>query len=147
MDVFTREPTVHQRTVDGLFDASALLYKRIRNKGSVIKNIEEFLSLKSTKDLIETIISKEPNSSRKIVVCVSNSEGNENIRIVDFEPVKKSKEKGMCVQPLQRYYFHPLLYIEFAMWISPKFKYDVLKFVVEHQIGFDTDMERGTGIG
>ena len=148
MDVFPREPTVHQGTVDGLFDANELLYQRIKNKGSVVKGIDEFLSLKSTKDFIETIISKEPNSSRKIVVCVSNSEGNENIRIADFESVKKSKEKGMDVQPLQRYYFHPLLYMEFAMWISPTLKYDVLnKFVLDYQMDFVADMESSLAIG
>lgn len=31
---------------------------------------------------------------------------------------------------------HPVLFIDFAMWINPKFKYDVIKFVYDEMIKF-----------
>ena len=31
---------------------------------------------------------------------------------------------------------HPLLFIDFAMWINPAFKYDVLKFVYDEMIKY-----------
>ena len=140
---------LHHSIEDGLLDASELAYQRTRAKGSVIKDIiEEFLSLKSTKDFIEVIISRESISSEKIVKCISNLEGRENVRIADFESVKEPKKKGKSGQPLQRYYFHPLLYMEFAMWISPTLKYDVLnKFVLDYQMDFVADMESSLAIG
>ena len=33
-------------------------------------------------------------------------------------------------------WMHPLLFIDFAMWINPSFKYDVLKFVYDEMIKF-----------
>ena len=133
---------VHQRTVDGLLDAGELLYQRTRAKGCIIKDlIEEFLSLKSTKDFIETISSRESCPSEKIVKCVSQSGGRENIRIADFESVKELSGKG---KDEQRYYFHPLLYIEFAMWISQEFKYNVLKSVLDNESVFANNLTSKT---
>ena len=34
---------------------------------------------------------------------------------------------------------HPLLFIDFAMWINPAFKYDVLKFVADQMIKYRND--------
>lgn len=31
---------------------------------------------------------------------------------------------------------HPILFIDFAMWINPSFKYDVIKFVYDEMIKF-----------
>ena len=140
---------LHHSIEDGLLDASELAYQRTRAKGNVIKDIiEEFLSLKSTKDLIEVIISRKSISLEKVVKCVSKPGGKENVRIADFELVKETKKKGNDEQPLQRYYFHPLLYMEFAMWISPTLKYDVLnKFVLDYQMDFVADMESSLAIG
>lgn len=33
-------------------------------------------------------------------------------------------------------WMHPILFIDFAMWINPSFKYDVLKFVYDELIKF-----------
>jgi hypothetical protein len=123
---------VHHSTVDGLYEASKLFHQR-KSKASNIKDIEDFLSLKSTKDFIETIASSESKSSSEVVKCVSNSEDSENVRVADFESITESKNKGKRGQPLQRYYFHPLLYLEFAMWINPRLKYDVLKYILDNQ--------------
>ena len=46
---------------------------------------------------------------------------------------------------------HPLLFIDFAMWINPAFKYDVLKFVYDQLIQYrieagDTYREMAAGI-
>lgn len=31
---------------------------------------------------------------------------------------------------------HPMLFIDFAMWINPEFKYDVIKFVHDEMIRY-----------
>ena len=31
-------------------------------------------------------------------------------------------------------WMHPMLFIDFAMWINPSFKYDVLKFVYDIKV-------------
>lgn len=36
-------------------------------------------------------------------------------------------------------WMHPLLFIDFAMWINPAFKYDVLKFVADQMIKYRND--------
>lgn len=33
-------------------------------------------------------------------------------------------------------WMHPMLFIDFAMWINPEFKYDVLKFVYDQMIHY-----------
>jgi hypothetical protein len=48
-------------------------------------------------------------------------------------------------------WMHPLLFIDFAMWINPEFKYDVLKFVYDQLIQYrneagDTYREMATSI-
>jgi hypothetical protein len=34
---------------------------------------------------------------------------------------------------------HPFLFIDFAMWINPKFKYEVIKFVYDRLIQYRND--------
>ena len=125
---------VIQRTKDGFFNATTLLkqwnefvrnvnlndinFDQINknlNRGNSPhlkeKDIKEFFSNKSTQEYIGVILSKE-NLSNKNSVYTANR-GN----------------KGGT-------WMHPMLFIDFAMWLNPYFKYDVLRFVSDEMIKY-----------
>ena len=125
---------VIQRTKDGFFNATSLLkqwnefvrnvnlndinFDQINenlNRGKSPhlkeKDIKEFFSNKSTQEYIGVILSKE-NLSNKNSVYTANR-GN----------------KGGT-------WMHPMLFIDFAMWLNPYFKYDVLRFVSDEMIKY-----------
>jgi hypothetical protein len=125
---------VIQRTKDGFFNATTLLkqwnefvrnvnlndinFDQINenlNRGNSPhlkeKDIKEFFSNKSTQEYIGVILSKE-NLSNKNSVYTANR-GN----------------KGGT-------WMHPMLFIDFAMWLNSYFKYDVLRFVSDEMIKY-----------
>lgn len=73
-----------------------------------------FLSEK-TNDFISTIIKRENLNTPKMVYLTS-----------------RGKHNGGT-------WMHPMLFIDFAMWINPSFKYDVLKFVYDQMIKYRND--------
>jgi KilA-N domain len=99
---------VNQHTSDGMFNATELL-KQWNEKSGQQKQMIHFTENVSTKEFIETIendiISKERNS------VLMQSRG---------------KNGGS--------WMHPYLFIDFAMWINPKFKLQVIKFVYDELI-------------
>lgn len=100
---------VHQRTKDGMFNATSLL--RQWNKGKRGKEVNAFLKNSSTVEFIESLQESEELDTRKIVT-VSKGGNPEN----------------------QGTWMHPYLFIDFAMWINPKFKVSVIKFVYDELI-------------
>lgn len=121
---------VLQRTKDGYFDASYLLRqwndKQISNK----KQLSKFLENESTKKFINEIYEQECHT--------------ENSLNGDFQPVIiiKGKNTASGRKP-DKVFMHPYLYLDFAMWLSPEFKYQVLKFVYDELIEF----RHAAGIG
>jgi len=116
---------VVQRTQDGYFDANALLYQWNETHDSKRRDMNEFLGSKSTEEFISTIYEKEKPKS-------------ENPDFGDFQIVIKGKKRGLKdggSLPAS-VWMHPLLFIDFAMWINPRFKYDVLKFVYDEMIKY-----------
>lgn len=104
---------VIQRTKDAFFNATNLLKQWNQLKG-MKKEVNDYFGLASTKEFIYTIMERE-NYDR----------GN--------YPYHKSRaNKGDNAGT----WMHPLLFIDFAMWINPSFKYDVLKFVYDEMIKF-----------
>lgn len=101
---------VEQRTRDAYFNATSLL-KQWNNTHSTKKVLAEYLSNKSTKEFIDTIIERESEN-------IGNS------------PYLTTRGKNGGT------WMHPMLFIDFAMWINPSFKYDVLKFVYDQMIAF-----------
>ena len=119
---------VVQRSEDGFFDANHLLHQWNKDINHTRRDMDEFLGQKSTNEFIETIISREKPKS-------------ENIEFGEFKVVIKGKrrtlkEGGSLPASV---WMHPLLYIDFAMWINPTFKYDVLKFVYDEMIKYRND--------
>ncbi|WP_454980060.1 KilA-N domain-containing protein [Capnocytophaga haemolytica] len=157
---------VTQRTKDGMFNATALLkqwnefvktQKNLHTQNSgyvkndaenqallngensphlkmdagnqvfVEKEIKKFFENNTTKDFIKTIMQKENLTDVKEVYRAH-----------------KGKYGGT--------WMHPMLFIDFAMWLNPSFKYDVLKFVYDEMIKYrnfagDTYKELASSIG
>ena len=105
--------SVTKRTKDGFFNATTLL-KQWNEKSGMKKEIHDYFVLSSTKEFIATIIERENYDT-----------GN--------SPYHKSRaNKGENAGT----WMHPMLFIDFAMWINPSFKYDVLKFVYDEMIKY-----------
>lgn len=117
---------VYQRTSDGMFSATTLMNQWNCGNGQK-KNINHFFENSATKEFVDTITKRESDirnsesPSFKAFIktkCKTNSDGS-----------KIPGEVWMC----------PLLFIDFAMWINPSFKYDVLKFVYDQLIKYRND--------
>ena len=100
---------VYQRTKDGMFSATKLLNHWNKVNGSK-KVIGHFFELKSTKDLL------------------GEMESDIGITTSPYTKQRGGKTQGT--------WMHPLLFIDFAMWINPKFKLQVLKFVQDQLITY-----------
>ncbi len=100
---------VHQRTKDGMFNATSLLKQY--NSGERGKEVSAFLKNSKTIEFIEALQESEELDTRKIV-SVTKGGKHEN----------------------QGTWMHPYLFIDFAMWINPKFKVSVIKFVYDELI-------------
>lgn len=100
---------VHQRTKDGMFNATSLLKQW--NNGKRGKEVNAFLKNSSTIEFIQSLQESEELDTRNIVT-VSKGGNTEN----------------------QGTWMHPYLFIDFAMWINPKFKVSVIKFVYDELI-------------
>ncbi|BFP39505.1 hypothetical protein FGF1_03500 [Flavobacteriaceae bacterium GF1] len=105
---------VLQRTKDGMFNATSLLKQW--NKSNNIKRGKEvngFLKSKPTKEFMEALAEDENLNTNQIVLT------------------NRGKKGGT--------WMHPYLFIDFAMWLNPKFKLQVIKFVYDQLIEFRHD--------
>ncbi len=118
---------VTQRTQDGMFNANALLQQWNKKNGNTRRRMDDFLDSQNTKAFIETIKEQE-------------SEGR-NFAIPDNQIVTKGRARTLSsgLRKAADIWMHPFLFIDFAMWLNPKFKYDVLKFVYDDLIKFRND--------
>lgn len=110
---------VFQRTSDGMFNATALLKQwnlNTQNNGDLKKkDMDDYLSIKSTKEFIDSIMKEENLHTMKMVYVSSRGKYNGGT------------------------WMHPLLFIDFAMWLNPRFKYAALKFVYDQMIKYRND--------
>lgn len=101
---------VVQRTKDGFFNATELL-KQWNVSNNSKKKLKHYFENQSANELINTIVERENLNSRNSAYLSS-----------------RGKNGGT--------WMHPILFIDFAMWINPSFKYDVIKFVYDEMIKF-----------
>lgn len=101
---------VIQRTKDGMFNATDLL-KQWNNQSCSERKMDNFFASHKTNEFINTIIEREKLNTPKMVY------------------LKTRGKKGGT-------WMHPMLFIDFAMWINPEFKYDVIKFVYDEMIRY-----------
>lgn len=97
---------VFQRTKDGMFNANSLLKQwNTSQKIKRGKEVNDFLKLDKTKEFIQALELDYNDTTRKIVVSTQGKNGGT--------------------------WLDPLLFIDFAMWLNPTFKVQVLKFVYD----------------
>jgi len=94
---------VEQRSKDGMFNATILL-KQWNKSSGMKKEIKDFLSNAGTKEFLEVLIKEE------------------NLNKGNYPYLATRGNKGAS-------WFHPYLFVKFAMWINPTFEYHVVKFV------------------
>lgn len=99
---------VMQRIKDSMFNCTKLL-EQYKKKHRVSKDVSDYFVLKSTKELINTIMEEE------------------NLNTHDSVYLKSKGKYGGT-------WLNPMLFIDFAMWLNPKFKYHVLKFVSDELV-------------
>lgn len=78
------------------------------------KDLDDFFSNKSTQEYIQVIIQKENLGTKEAVYLKSRASRGANAGT----------------------WMHPMLFIDFAMWVNPYFKYDVLRFVADEMIKY-----------
>ena len=104
------EFNVIQRTRDAFFNATELL-KQWNEKSGMKKEVTKFFELQSTTELVKVIMERE------------------SLNTQDSTYLKTRGKNGGT-------WMHPVLFVDFAMWINPSFKYDVIKFVYDEMIKF-----------
>lgn len=104
---------VSQRTKDGFFNATALL-KAWNSTVMSERKMDNYFQSEKTKEFIDTIMERENLHTPKLVYVKSKASRGDNAGT----------------------WMHPMLFIDFAMWINPSFKYDVLKFVYDQMIAY-----------
>lgn len=104
---------VFQRTQDGFFNATALL-KQWNSQSKSERKMDNYFNVKGTNEFVDTIMKRENLHTPKMVYLKSRASRGIN--------------SGT--------WMHPMLFIDFAMWINPEFKYDVLKFVYDQLIQY-----------
>lgn len=108
--------TVEQRTKDGYFCLTGLLNNWNLKMGTK-KELKDYFENKATQEFVKALADEE------------NLHG-------DKSPYVKSKAR------LDRgggTWGHPLLFIDFAMWLNPHFKVKVLKFVSDQMLTYRND--------
>ena len=105
--------TVEQRTKDGYFNLTSLLNSWNEKIGSK-KELKDYFDNKATQEFIKALSDEE------------NLHG-------DNSPYVKSKARADRGGGT---WGHPLLFIDFAMWLNPVFKVKVLKFVSDQMLSY-----------
>lgn len=100
---------VKQRSKDGMFNATALL-KQWNDEKGMKKEVTDFFKLKQTKEYLKAL------------------EQDSDFLNTGNHPYLKSRGKNGGT------WMHPYLFIDFAMWLNPKFKLQVIKFVYDELI-------------
>lgn len=114
---------VFQRTSDGYFDANALLWQWNKGTGNSKREMKRFIESPKTKEFIDEIKLREAQSQKcDMAVC-------EQLIVVKGKNTKKGKT-------IDKVWMSPLLFIDFAMYLNPAFKVQVLKFVYDEMIKY-----------
>ena len=108
---------VEQRTKDGMFNATDLLRQWNNKDGVAQRKLDHYFESSKTQEFINTIMERENLHTPKLVYVKS----------------KARADRGGGT------WLHPMLFIDFAMWINPSFKYDVLKFVYDQMLKYRND--------
>lgn len=106
-----------QRTKDGYFDANELLSQWNSKKGNTRKQMLDFKKSKATTEFL-SVLNEE----------IAQSENS------DMAIIEKKGRNTKTGRSKDEIWMHPYLFIDFAMWLNPKFKLQVIKFVYDQLI-------------
>lgn len=109
---------IEQRNTDGYFNATTLLTAYNANSEKK-KVIAEFWSNDSTKEFMKELAS-ELNIGKNIYLGTT----------LESDLYETKRGRGGCT------WMHPYLFVKFAMWLSPKFEVQVIKWVYDNLIDF-----------
>ncbi len=110
---------VIQRTVDGYFNATLLLKLWNRENPNEKRELDNFWKSTNLDKLMSEI-----------------AENELNFKSVDFTELKNALSKTSRGKSNGGTWMHPILFIKFAMYLSPRFEYHVLKFVSDEMIKY-----------
>ena len=112
---------VIQRTKDGMFNATSLL-KQWNKTQKQKKILYDFERLNATKEFMQLL----------------ENEVTGNSPLPDNQIVSKTRSKtnSKGVKEPGEVWMHPYLFIDFAMWLNPVFKIQVIKFMHDQLIEF-----------
>lgn len=117
---------ISQRTKDGFFNATELL--AVFNRNSEIQKVfAEYWSNKSTKEFIIEVEKDKIYNIGKSPYLQSDNETSINPIIKCYET---KRGKGGAT------WMDKYLFIDFAMWLSPQFKLQIIKWVYDNLIDF-----------
>jgi len=117
------EFTVTQRTIDGYFDANALLAQWNSIVTNPERRMSRFLESPKTKEFIEALKIDESQSAKMHI-------GDNQLLVKVRGGHTKNGKTG------DKVWMNPLLFIKFAMWINPSFEVKVLRFVYDKMIAY-----------
>jgi hypothetical protein len=117
---------VAQRTKDGMFNATELL-KQWNLTANQSKSVNHYLENSKTKEFIDAVILDDDQ--------IRNSEKPINQILIKV----KGKTKSDGSREVGSVWMHPLLFLDFAMWINPSFKVKVLKFIADQMLKYRND--------
>lgn len=100
---------VTQRTKDGMFNATSLL-KQWNKDNKSKKEVTKFFERKETKEFLDAMLDTDEFDNTQNLAYLKT----------------RGKNGGT--------WMHPYLFIDFAMWLNPKFKLEVIKFVYDQLI-------------
>ena len=117
---------VAQRTKDGMFNATELL-KQWNLTANQSKSVNHYLENSKTKEFIEAIINDDDQ--------IRKTEKPVNQILTKI----KGKTKSDGSRESSIVWMHPLLFLDFAMWLNPTFKVKVLKFISDQMLKYRND--------
>lgn len=132
---------VLQRTMDGMFNATALLAQWNAVGGNRRKQMKDFLNTKPTQEFVIALrerLFEKSDEAKRMYPHLSISDLVPSVpMMVPSDQVVQIKKNGQITSQgrvADEVWMHPLLFIKFACWINPRFEVRVLEFVQDQLI-------------
>ena len=136
---------VEQRTKDGMFNATSLL-KQWNETNGTKRELKDYFSNLSTQLFIEELKNELKNNTDN--QTFPNRDNFPHLELIENQDkvlsVTSDKNELKTVYQTTRgnnggTFMHPYLFFDFAMWLNPKFKVQVIKFVFDELIELRND--------
>lgn len=134
---------VEQRTKDGMFNATSLI-KQWNEVNGTKRELKDYFSNISTQLFIEELKSELKNNTDNQAL-LSNRDNSPYLELIENQGgvinITSNKEDLKAVYQTTRgnnggTFMHPYLFFDFAMWLNPKFKVQVIKFIFDEMVEF-----------